>query len=646
MIVRAFIIVGILFVLKNSNAQKPQIIIDSLLMVLDSMQPEEKAYNHVEIAMHYQFVLEGYDSVLIYANKALAMAQKNDWQAIEIRALYFLGMAEWDGNQDFEKAKYYFDKVKLLLIETEDFHRVHILDNVIATVSMVQGRYSDALLELQTALDGALKYNDFETMSIISANMGMIYNLNSDTISAIQISEEALEYLDTVSSPQAYITKIDIRIMLAELYLETNQIQKTIDLLKTSRTMVDSLNMFVPEAKQSLAEAKLLDKQKKYTELYLMVNEKLPLFEKMEGFDVENYTAFVYFRGRELGEKGDYPGATEVINNLKKALVNTSTIHKKKLLRYIPELSGLIGAYKDAYFFLQKYNQLNDSLTGLDQKRIVLDLKNKYETEKKEREIEQNKIENLELKKNNGILLSTLLGLLVMSLVSYIWYYRRRQTEMAKINRIEQKMLSLQMNPHFIFNAISSIQNYLFEEGDSKKAIQHLSTFATLMRQILENSRERFIPLEEEIEFIQNYLNLQKLRFDEKFKYEINISENIDTRTICIPPLLTQPFIENAIDHGMLYSVKDGLLKINIFKQKGDLIIQIVDNGVGIDSENDKDNDGSLVIKKKSLSIAITTERLHLLSKLMKKKFHLEVRPNEAGRGTTVNLNVPAISLN
>ncbi len=199
------------------------------------------------------------------------------------------------------------------------------------------------------------------------------------------------------------------------------------------------------------------------------------------------------------------------------------------------------------------------------------------------------------------------------------------------------------MNPHFIFNAISSIQNYLFDEGDSKKAIQHLSTFATLMRQMLENSRERFIPLEEEIEFLQNYLNLQKLRFDEKFSYKINISDDINSGTLSIPPLLTQPFIENAIDHGKIYLAKNGLLKINIFKHKGDLVIQIVDNGVGIDNKNA--NDQPLVIKKKSLSIAITNERLRLLSKLMKNKFHLEIKPNETGQGTTVNLNVPTISL-
>lgn len=646
MFLKVFKIGLLLFFVQVSNAQKTQLLIDSLLRIMDSLPPQDQAFNYVEIALNFQFIPSAQDSVTFYSKKALEMSRKNNWTNIEIRALYYLGMAEWEGNQNFDLAKQYFDQAKSLLIETEKFNKVHILDNTIATVTMVQGKYSQALLELQTALDGALKYGDLDTWSLISANMSMIYRLNNDTLSAIQLNENTLQYLDTMYSLQAGITKIEVRIMLSELYLETNQIQKTIDILKESRILVDSIDNFALEGKQSLAEAKLLDKQKRYGELYAMVNERLPLFEKMRGFNLENYTSFVYFKGRELGEKGDYRGTTKIINRLKEAMVNTSTIHQKKLLKYIPELSELIGEYEDAYYYLKEYNQLNDSLTGIDQNRIVLDLKSKYETEKKEREIEQKKIENLELKKNNGILISGLFALIAVGLLFYIWYYRRRQKETAKIYRIEQKMLSLQMNPHFIFNAISSIQNYLFDEGDSKKAIHHLSTFATLMRQMLENSRERFIPLEEELEFLKNYLDLQKLRFDEKFNYEINISDDTDPSMISIPPLLTQPFIENAIVHGKLHLVENGLLKININKHNSDLVIQIVDNGVGIKNISKDDTEQHLRVKKKSLSISITNERLQLLSKLLKKKFQLEVKPNENGQGTVVSLNVPAISLN
>jgi len=627
-------------------SQGSQSIIDSLLLRIDTMHAKEKAVAHIEIAAQYQFLPNGYDSTAVHAQKALNISKENDFFVEIQRANYYLGMAAWYGKEDFDLAKNYFLKVKEMLVKDKNFKKALQIDNAIGSLEIMKGNYEDALNILQTAYQEAEKYEDYDILSILSTNIGIIYNTTNDTLNAIKINESALLHSAKSKARDKDITRVGILTNLAELYVWTGQLDKTKDVIKKARVLVDSLKMFRLDARLSITEVKYMDEIGLKEKLYDFVNKKLPLFENNIGYDRAMYSSLLYFKGRGHAEKGEIKETKKVINKLKTYLGTTNYQHEQHLLSRIYDLSGTIGDFKDAYIHLDKFKILSDSILDTKQKEKILSLDRKYQLEKKENEIERKKVENLNLKRNNSLLLSGILGLALIGLLSYLWYYRRRQKEEAKINQIEQKMLSLQMNPHFIFNAISSIQNYLFDEGDANKAIRHLSTFATLMRQMLENSRERFIPLEEEVEFLQNYLDLQKLRFDERFTYEINIADDIDPRTLSIPPLLTQPFIENAIDHGKIYLVENGLLKINIFKRNGDLVIQIVDNGIGIDNKDKNDDDKPLVIKKKSLSIAITNERLHLLSKLMKRKFHLEVKPNETGRGTTVNLNVPSVSLN
>ncbi|MDF1695160.1 MAG: histidine kinase [Saprospiraceae bacterium] len=626
--------------------QSPRYIIDSVFVTLENLEAEQKADAHLTIATHYQFLPNAYDSLLMHAQIALDLSEELDYMKGKQRANYYLAMGTWYGKEDFDLAKEYFLTTKELVIEANETERIPSINNAIASLDMMQGKYEEALSQYQEAYDVALDIEDYETVAIISTNMAIIYNNTNDTLNAIKINESALDYLAKTNSPQTDLSTVGIYINLADLYRRTKQMEKNDVVIKKARLMVDSMKMFNLEARLTLAEALTLDEKGKEEELYAFVNKKLPLINETEGKDREIYAFLLYFKGKGLASQQKTDEVQQIIKQLKSRLDGTNVLHKKNLYQFIYDLSERIEDYKNAYFHLDKLKTLNDSLLSVEQKEKILTMERKFELVKKDKEIEEKKVENLELKRNNGFLLSGILGLAVVGLLGYFWHYRKRQKEIAKVNQIEQKMLSLQMNPHFIFNAISSIQNYLFDEGDSKKAIHHLSTFATLMRQMLENSRERFIPLEEEIEFLKNYLNLQKLRFDEKFQYEINIAADIDPTYLSIPPLLTQPFIENAIDHGKIYLVENGLLKINIFKQKGDLVIQIVDNGVGIDNLDEENGQSPLLIKKKSLSITITNERLHLLSKLMKRKFHLEIKPNESGNGTIVNLNVPSVALN
>lgn len=223
---------------------------------------------------------------------------------------------------------------------------------------------------------------------------------------------------------------------------------------------------------------------------------------------------------------------------------------------------------------------------------------------------------------------------------------RNKLTLEKNIIELEQQALRLQMNPHFIFNALNSIQGFI-TRNDTAEAKRYLSKFSKLMRQTLENSRESFIPLAEEMEMLQNYIVLEKLCHKDKFEYELEINDELDPETISIPPMLIQPFIENAILHGIL-PLQDRKGKINISCKLHDettILFEIKDNGVGINSSQKLKNQA--ISSHKSAAYMVTQKRLELISTETNNSGKIEVKDlseiTEKETGTLVQLQIPYI---
>lgn len=206
--------------------------------------------------------------------------------------------------------------------------------------------------------------------------------------------------------------------------------------------------------------------------------------------------------------------------------------------------------------------------------------------------------------KNN--LLIGLSGLLLLLLLGGFFYYRNTKQKQAitvlEKDQIKQKLLVTQMNPHFIFNSIENIQGLIYDKKDDE-AVNYLDKFSALTRQILENSNENYISLTEEVAMITNYMSIQQLLYSNKFDYTIAIETSIDAETIFLPPMLTQPFIENAIKHGLSNTKQNGKIDINFYLKQQKLFFEVSDNGKGFDTEKKA---GS----HKSLAMTITKERL------------------------------------
>ena len=207
---------------------------------------------------------------------------------------------------------------------------------------------------------------------------------------------------------------------------------------------------------------------------------------------------------------------------------------------------------------------------------------------------------------------------------------------------IEQKALQLQMNPHFIFNSLNSIQSFVLK-NDTDKAINYLAKFSQLMRMMLANSRETYIPIKDELVALQYYMDIEKLRFDNKFDYKVTLAREIDEEFMEIPPMILQPYVENAIIHGLIHSPKRGLINIDFKFSEQKIACTIEDNGVGREkSELIKKESG---FNRKSRGLIITKERLELLSRQQKDKFSINIVDLKDSEGSPTGTRVELMIL-
>ena len=210
----------------------------------------------------------------------------------------------------------------------------------------------------------------------------------------------------------------------------------------------------------------------------------------------------------------------------------------------------------------------------------------------------------------------------------------QRKNEMEKaLGKATLESLKLQMNPHFLFGSMGAIQRYM-SHNDSQTASNYLIRFAKLMRAVLENSRSEYISLEAEIEMLENYLTLQSLKQRGRFRYHIEVAEALDTEEIAIPPMFAQPFVENAIEHGIA-DVEQGVIEIYFDLEAEFVVLKIIDNGIGFE----KSKAQKQATNHRSLSLEITRERLALYQKSLKLPIRFDIE--SAQNGTCVIFHLP-----
>jgi LytS/YehU family sensor histidine kinase len=331
------------------------------------------------------------------------------------------------------------------------------------------------------------------------------------------------------------------------------------------------------------------------------------------------------------------------------SLKEGDVVQKQKSVKELARAYEEMGQYDKALSVIKEYINTMDSLVALQGAQSSANLELNEEFLRQEGRIQkliasQKEKEN-DIKRQRYILWGLSLALLLFAGLIYMLIRNIRQKQRANM-QIKLQSLRAQMNPHFIFNSLNSVNNFI-SKNDERSANKYLSDFSRLMRTVLSNSDQDFVSLETEVDTMRIYLELEHFRFGEKFDYQLEIADDIDPEIIRVPPMLIQPYIENAIWHGLRYKEDKGILNVRIFTENNLLYCTVKDNGIGRKKSAELKTNHQKTYQ--STGIKNTKERIDLLNKMHGTRLSvsiLDLEENGNAAGTLVKISVPYILQN
>jgi tetratricopeptide (TPR) repeat protein len=290
-----------------------------------------------------------------------------------------------------------------------------------------------------------------------------------------------------------------------------------------------------------------------------------------------------------------------------------------------------------AYDYHKQFVALKDSLFNIEKMELISDMESRYETEKKDQHIQllfsENQVKSQQIQL--GVIAMALL--LMIAFAVYLYFFtQKRQAKLVEVG-LQHKLSRAQLNPHFLSNAMASIQRYVADH-DAETAGRYLGKFSMLNRSVLEHSMVESISLSEEIDMLSSYLEFEQLRLGNAFSFTIERDKHMETEIMYIPPLFIQPFVENAIKHGVKDCQNDGLITIRFTDMVSMIKVEIIDNGKGF--QNKAEGNSEL---NTSRSLQIIKKRLQLLRRRYRKLPDLSFAstPPDQGGGVVVTIYLP-----
>ena len=545
--------------------------------------------------------------------------------------------------KEYTKAFDYQKKSIDVANELDDISLIADAQNNLGSLFKDQGLFKHAINSYFKSLELSQSINDSNGMAIAYGSIGNLYYFQKDY-------KNSLKYL-FMKLPVSVSTNSywEISKTYNSIALDYNQLDKP-------DTAIYYLNKSLALNKRMSYPPGIADVYHKLAQTYLIMNKvdsaeyfiqkAIKLGEKYNTSG--NIAEYYLISGKIRQQLGN---DQQALNDIQKGYKIAKSLNIPMVLKDASLLLSNIYAHYNtfgkAYLYLNEHIRLKDSLTNAEHLKNITRLELGYEFDEKERQLtfekEQNKLlyqSDLKQQRFNFLII---IGLILFITILGVLLLRQKSLKIKyKSIDLEQRLLRVQMNPHFIFNSLCSIQDYILSNNNSE-ANKYLTRFSSLMRSTLENSRSDFIPVEKEIKELTNYLEIQKHRFEADFDYSIKIDEKIDAEIYNIPPMLTQPFIENSIEHGFLPKPGKGNLEIRYTLMDNKIRCEITDDGAGRNN-----HDESSFTKRKytntSLASLITIERLQLIWKKNKKMMKFEIvdlmkdgQPN----GTKVIFNIP-----
>ncbi|KAA5534920.1 tetratricopeptide repeat protein [Taibaiella lutea] len=550
---------------------------------------------YVKLVDYYTNIRLNNDSANLYRNKGLYWARLN--KNIEYEAdLRYMQAAQYVANGKYVEAYALYQSLDSVVL-ANNFDFAPFYNKSYAELLLFLKEKKKAIVRMQMAASGFEKQQDPQSVAVVYVNVAGQYFQLGRTDSTFFYLNKALKINQSLKDTVA----------IAECYTRFGLVY----------------------AKEGQPE-----KARTYYKLAFDLNPANPSNQL-----VTNYTEV-------LISEGKFEEAEHLLFDLKKT---ENVVTQLSALKSLIRLRESEGRYKDALALSEEYNEKNQELLDVEKIRQIEELQTQYDVAEKENQInllhERNEHQAKTLFKNR-IILYISLGLFLMVLLTVFLMFRNKAIRLkAEQILLERQLLRSQMNPHFIFNCLSNIQSTVLQK-EHIKAASYIATFSKLVRNILENSTQSHVTFSNELTTLNDYLVLQKIRYNDRFDYEITVDEEIEEDMVSIPPMLFQPIVENAIEHGIVEKT-DGFINIHFQQHDNYIHCTVIDNGVGY-GNNINVSKSESANKKVSLSTQITKRRLVILSKYLKQTldYKITVLNNEKGEaaGTKVEIDIPILS--
>ena len=632
---------------------------DTSMYLLKLSLSEAKRINRLKLQTYCNSVLGNMyirfseiDSCRFYANRGLELAnQTNDFKFIaynnSVKAEIYSYLNQIDSSA------YYKQKNIIYSEKHNDYGQLCSDYRYLGDLYQTTKNQSKAIECLQKAIFYSKKDYDDRFLGSSYITLGVLYQTLKEYKKAIALYQLGLKYAKKTNDKYLEYTGY---FGLASLYHINNSknsffyyFNKALPLAKQMKKGNHLGELYLSAAEISLNNNKIETAQHYLDSSLIYVNGKNTSDIKSE---------YYYILGKILLKKGEISKANDfLLKGFNYTLIDNDYGDMIEIGKQLSENYQKQGDFANALKYYTIYKNAEDSLTN--ESNIKKFAAAEYNLKEQDLKLKQEKKENeltllnqKTIQQKNYWIYGSIAGsiILIILLITTYLYFKRNQLKQEKIKLVneqkrlllEQKFLRLQMNPHFIYNSLDSIQSFVLN-NQAQLASDYLTRFAKLMRMILEHSREEYITIDEEIHALEHYLLLQELVYEHKFTYTISIDESIDTENTVIPPLLLQPVVENAIKHGIKNVSRKGLIEITIKQINDSICIDITDNGVGLHQKKQINHDQQNT--HQSLSTIITKERLELINK--NKVQQISISLNELKNdlneviGTVVRFKIP-----
>ncbi|WP_281310552.1 tetratricopeptide repeat-containing sensor histidine kinase [Flavobacterium flavigenum] len=584
------------------------------------------------------------DLTFSYAQKAIVISLKNEYHFGLATAYLNKGNASIILGNYSDALKFFKDaqsEFETALQKERNKNRIKSgLARAYASSGVVyseQGDYTSSLKNYEEGLKLYQQIDEKEGISKTLNNIGILYKSQKKYLKALQYLKEAHQIQIILGEKNAPMTLTNIGV----IYFEIGEYQNAIQYYQKAQKGFKKNENKRGSALLNNYLGDYYAEQRNFILANEYYQKSLALYEEIQ--NKFGASLALYNIGLLLQEQKKYKEAvhfaTKSLACAREIGVLDQTYHTEELL------SELYESLKEPEAALTHYKKsiiARDSIINQETSKKFAMAEMNYEYKKKEALLSEKHKREFQL-----IVFSVLGGILLIVLGCVIYnrmQVKRQLTLKKELAEYEQKALHLQMNPHFVFNCLSSISSFIVQNG-TDSALKYLSKFSKLMRLTLEYSKGSLIPIDKEIESLQNYLELEQLRFENKFEFEINSTENVEFN-VGLPPLLIQPFVENAILHGLVPKQGKGKINVDFDVQNEQLICTITDDGIGLsESKLLKENS---VTAHQSMALNITKKRLKIMESITSKSARIEIlelnSKNQTGTKAILYLPVQYIS--